>query len=72
MSAIKIKVLVGGGLVQSVLVNGDSSLIDLEVVDVDSDYEDYEELTNYRDSLLDDPSYESLSFDAADFELEEE
>lgn len=72
MEAVKIKVLVEGGLVQTVLVNGNSPLIDLEVVDVDSDYEDYDELIKYRDGLLDNPAYESLNFDVANFEPDEE
>ena len=72
MEPIKIKVIVESGLVQYVLINGDSSLVDLEVVDVDSDYEDYEELIKYRDGLLDNLAYESLDFNVANFEPDEE
>lgn len=52
---MKIKVIVKGGIVTSVLSDAD---VDVEVIDMDTDnYEKYEELKNYVQQIFANPDF---------------
>lgn len=49
--SIKIKVVIENGLVRGVVCDDIRLPIDVEIVEIREEYDDYEELKTYRDSL---------------------
>ena len=64
---VKIKVIIHEGITINVLADG---MADVEIVDIDSDYEDYDALCVYEANLLQDSSLSELPFTVAHFEEE--
>ena len=58
--SIKIKIIMEDGIVTDVLSDDTRLPIDVEIVDICKDYEDYDDLVRYRDELYYDASYEFL------------
>ena len=63
----RVKVIINDGVVTEVLSDGS---VDLEVVDIDTDYEDYNQLRKYEEELRRDESLKSVDFAVANFEEE--
>lgn len=62
---MRVKVIINDGIVTEVLADGP---VELEVVDIDSDYEDYDKLQEYEEELHKDESLKSVDFTVAHFE----
>lgn len=62
---MKVKVIIRDGIVQSVL---STNPVEVEVVDIDKDYEDYENLSAYEQELYADCSLQEQEFTVAHFE----
>jgi hypothetical protein len=62
---MRVKVIINDGIATEVLSDGS---VELEVVDIDSDYEDYDELRAYEKELHKDESLKSVDFTVAHFE----
>lgn len=60
----KVKVIIHDGVVMEVLADGP---VDVEIVDVDVDYEDYNELSDYEQELYKDKSLKPSDFTVAHF-----
>lgn len=65
IKAPTVKVIIEDGVPQEVLADAP---VDLEVVDIDKDYEDYDQLKNYRNRLYEDKNLKSCDFKVANFE----
>lgn len=65
MSKIRVKVIINDGIAVGVLADGD---VDVEIVDVDEDYEDYEALKEYEEELYGDPTLKEREYTVAHFE----
>lgn len=63
----KIKVIIRDGIVESVLGTDAAKSLDVEIVDINKDYEDCEELKDYADELYADPKYREMEFKIARF-----
>ena len=61
---MKIKVIIEEGIVSGVLANGDA---EVEIVDIDPDYEDYEALRKYEEEIRNDPALQEREFTVARF-----
>lgn len=64
MSKIRVKVIINDGVACGVLADGD---VDVEIVDVDRDYEDADALEKYEEELRNDPSLKELDYTVAHF-----
>ena len=64
-----VKVIIKNGVVESVLTDAEN--IDVEVVDIDDDYEDYDKLEEYKESLYKAPEYKQIDHTVARFDGEE-
>ena len=62
MSKIRVKVIINDGIAVGVLADGD---VDVEIVDVD---EDYEALKEYEEELYGDPTLKEREYTVAHFE----
>ena len=62
---MKIKVIIEEGIAVGVLADGD---VDVEIVDIDPDYEDYEALRKYEEEIRGDPAMKEREFTVAAFE----
>lgn len=60
----EVKVIIKSGIVTEVLSNGNPQV---EIVDIDPDYDDYEPLERYEDSLYKRPDLEEKDFTVARF-----
>lgn len=67
--AAKVKVVIWEGIVTDVLADGD---VDVEIIDVDPDYEDYKELKIYEEEIHSDPTLKKQDFTVAHFGEEAE
>lgn len=65
----ELKVIIENGIVQSVLSNSGRE-IDVEIVDVDGNYDDYEKLCDYRDALYKNEQLKEIPHTVVDFEEE--
>lgn len=65
---MKIKIIILDGITVNVLADGAA---DVEIVDIDSDYEDYEALCRYEAELLSNESLHEIPFAVAHFGEEE-
>lgn len=63
--AVKVKIVIWEGIVTNVLADGD---VDVEIIDVDPDYEDYEALKKYEEELHTDPELKEREYTVAHFE----
>lgn len=66
---MKVKVFIHDGIVSGVLADGD---VNVEIIDINESYRDYEQLREYEDELYSDSSLKEQSFTTADFEDEDE
>lgn len=64
---MRVKVIINNGIATEVLADGP---VELEVVDIDDDYEDYDKLLEYKKELHKDESLKSVDFTVAHFEEE--
>lgn len=65
---MRVKIIINDGIATEVLADGP---VELEVVDIDSDYEDYDKLQEYEEELHKDESLKSVDFTVAHFEEED-
>lgn len=61
----KVKVIIDCGVVSEVLAD---SLVDLEVINIDEDYDDCDQLRAYEEKLHEDKSLKQIDFTSANFE----
>lgn len=61
----KVKVIIDCGVASEVLAD---SLVDLEVINIDKDYEDCDQLRTYEAKLHEDKSLKQIDFTSANFE----
>lgn len=64
---MEIKIIINEGVVESVLKDQDIP-VRVEIIDINKDYEDYEELEDYRDTVYDDPTLMKCDYTVASFE----
>lgn len=64
-----VKVIIRDGIVQDVL---STEPVEIEIVDINKDYEDYDSLCEYESELYADESLKSQDFTVAHFEEEDE
>lgn len=64
---MRVVVIIDGGIVSGVLSDGD---VEVEVVPIDKDYEDYDQLLDYESELYQDPSLKELDFKSVHFSEE--
>lgn len=65
---MEIKVIIRNGIVESVLAKDVSNAQpNIEIVPVDKDYEDYEQLRDYAETMYSDPDYQEYPFTSASF-----
>lgn len=62
---MNIKVIIQDGIVTEVLADGAA---DVEVIDIDRDYEDYEALIQYAEKVRQNPMLVSQAYTVAGFE----
>ena len=63
--AVKVKIIIEEGIATGVLADGD---VEVEIIDIDPDYEDYEALKSYEKEIRNDPSLKDREFTVAHFE----
>lgn len=66
---VKVKVIIQDGIVQDVL---STEPVEVEIVDINKDYEDYEALCDYEQELYTDPALKSQDFTVSHFGEEDE
>ena len=62
---VKVKVIIGEGIAVGVLADGD---VEVEIIDIDPDYRDYEALRKYEEEIRGDPALKEREFTVAAFE----
>ena len=62
---VKIKVIIKEGIAAGVLADGD---VEVEIIDIDPDYRDYEALRMYEAEIRSDPVMKEQAFTVAAFE----
>lgn len=65
----EVKVIINSGIVTGVLSDGSPNV---EIVDINPDYEDYDSLKEYEESLYKCPDLKERDFTVAHFDMEEE
>jgi len=68
---LQIKVVIDSGIVDDVLINREEA-VEVEILDIDNNYEDYKQLDEYRHQIYSDPSLRTCPYSVARFEPEEE
>ncbi len=68
MGKARVKVIINDGIVTGVLADG---AVDVEIIDVDEDYEDCEALKKYESEVYEDKTLEEQQFTVAHFREEE-
>lgn len=68
MDEVCVKVIINDGVVTGVLADGS---VDVEIIDVDEDYEDCEALKKYEKEVYEDKTLEERQFTVAHFGEEE-
>lgn len=61
---MRVKVIIRDGIVSEVLTDGQA---DVEIIGIDKDYEDYDALCRYEQSLYEDAGLKSIDFTVAHF-----
>lgn len=66
---MEIKIILRDNIVESVLGSAftPDEEPEIEIVDINKDYDDYEQLCDYADKLYADPSYAECRYDVARF-----
>lgn len=64
---MKIKVIIHDGIVTNVLADESAKEVDVEIVDIDRDYEDYDELQEYEEELYGDKNLQEIGYSVANF-----
>ena len=62
---VKVKIIIEEGITTGVLADGD---VEVEIIDIDPDYEDYEALQSYEKKICSAPSLKKREFTVAHFE----
>lgn len=62
---VKVKVIIEEGIAVGVLADGD---VEVEIIDIDPDYRDYEALRKYKGEVRGDPAMKEQAFAVAAFE----
>ena len=62
---VKVKVIIEEGIATGVLADGD---VEVEIIDIDPDYRDYEALRKYQVEIRRDPAMKERAFTVAAFE----
>ena len=62
---VKVKVIIEEGIATGVLADGD---VEVEIIDIDPDYRDYEALRMYEAEIRSDPVMKEREFTVARFE----
>ena len=70
LGIIQIKIIIRDGIVESVLTDDTKIPIEVEVIEVDKDFEDYAELRDYAETLYGDARYAEVHTTFADFKQE--
>ena len=65
MSKTRVKVIINDGIVTGVLSDGD---VDVEIIDIDKDYGDYESIREYEDEVYSDRSLKETDYTVAHFD----
>ncbi len=65
MKNARVKVIIRSGVPEVVLADGD---VDVEIIDIDKDYDDHEALCKREREVLNDKSLHSIDFVTANFE----
>ncbi len=65
----EIKVIIDGGITEAVLINQPLT-VNVEVVSIDKDYEDYQQLKAYRDELYSDENFMPCDYSTAYFDTD--
>lgn len=63
----KIKIIVRDGIVEAVLSDCVLMQTNAEVIDIEKDFEDYNELKNYAEEISDNPEYKEIPVTYANF-----
>ena len=63
--SVKVKIIIEEGIATGVLADGD---VEVEVLDIDPDYRDYEALKKYEEEIRGDPAMKEREFTVAHFE----
>ena len=63
---VKVKVIIEEDIAAGVLADGD---VEVEIIDIDPDYEDSEALRRYEKELQNDPSLKVRDYTVAHFEV---
>ncbi len=69
---IKIKIIIRDGIVEGALCDDTRIPIDMEVVDINRHYPDYQQLCDYADALMHDRKYAEILLRLADFTTDAE
>ena len=64
--AVQVKVIIEEGVATGVLADGD---VEVEIIDIDPDYEDCEALRRYEEKLRNDPILKEQDYTVAHFEV---
>ena len=62
---VKVKIIIEEGIAVGVLADGE---VEVEIIDIDPDYEDYEALKSYEKEIRIDPGLRECQFTVAHFE----
>lgn len=62
---MRVKIIIRSGVPETVLADGD---VDVEIIDIDKDYNDHVALCKREREVLDDKTLQSIDFDTANFE----
>ena len=62
---VKVKIIIEEGIAVGVLADGD---VEIEIIDIDPDYEDYEALKSYEEEIRSDLGLRECQFTVAHFE----
>ena len=65
---MKVKIIIEEGIAVGVLADGD---VEVEIIDIDPDYEDYEALQSYEKEIRSAPSLKEREFTVAHFEYDQ-
>lgn len=63
---MRVKVIIHDSIVVDVLA---TAQIELEVVDIDRDYEDYDALLRYEEKIRQDPEFQRRDYTVAHFDI---
>ena len=65
---MRVKVIIHDGITTDVLTDS-AERLEVEILDIDKDYSDYDELEEYEESLLHDPGLSHVDYTTAHFDV---